>query len=113
VARFYSNENIPLQVVEELRKFGHDVLTSRDAGRANAAVPDDKFLAFATQQSRTLLTHNRRDFIALHQRRTGDHSGIVVCTVDIDFRALTMRIDAAVSAIPDLRNQLIRVNRPG
>jgi hypothetical protein len=40
VARFYSNENIALQIVAELRRLGHDVLTSFEAGKANAAVPD-------------------------------------------------------------------------
>jgi hypothetical protein len=45
--RFYTNENIPAQVVAELRRLGHDVMTSLDAGRANSAVPDDEVLAFA------------------------------------------------------------------
>lgn len=47
MARFYSNENIALQVVTELRGLGHDVLTSLDAGKANAAVPDAEVLALA------------------------------------------------------------------
>jgi len=33
MARLYSNENLPNQVVRELRRLGHDVLTSADAGR--------------------------------------------------------------------------------
>jgi hypothetical protein len=44
MARFYTNENIPAQVVAELRRLGHDVMTSLDAGNANAAVPDHKVL---------------------------------------------------------------------
>ena len=43
MARFYTNENIPLPVVVELRRLGHDVVTSLDAGNANSAVPDEKF----------------------------------------------------------------------
>jgi len=35
MARFYSNENFPLPVVEALRAMGHDVLSSLDAGNAN------------------------------------------------------------------------------
>jgi hypothetical protein len=35
MARFYSDENFPLPVVEELRKLGHDVLTIHEAGQAN------------------------------------------------------------------------------
>jgi hypothetical protein len=47
MARFYSNENIPIQVVMELQRLGHDVVTSLDAGKANSAVPDSEVLAFA------------------------------------------------------------------
>jgi len=36
MARFYSNENFERQAVEELRALGHDVLTSAEAGNANA-----------------------------------------------------------------------------
>ena len=33
MARFYSNENFPLPVVEEgLRRLGHDVLTIQETG---------------------------------------------------------------------------------
>lgn len=48
MARFYSNENIAVPVVTELRRLGHDVLTSLDAGNANSAVPDADVLVFAT-----------------------------------------------------------------
>jgi hypothetical protein len=56
MARFYTNENTPLQVVAELRRLGHDVLTSLDAGKANSAVPDADVLAFAVANGRILLT---------------------------------------------------------
>ncbi|MGH9342755.1 MAG: DUF5615 family PIN-like protein, partial [Terriglobia bacterium] len=62
------------------------VLTSLDAGNANAAVPDEYVLAFATANDRTLLSHNRRHFLQLHRNRTKNHSGIIVCTFDPDFR---------------------------
>jgi hypothetical protein len=51
VARFYTNENIPPEVVRELRRLGHDVLTSLEAGRANASVPDSDVLSFATAEN--------------------------------------------------------------
>ena len=47
MARFYSNENFPLQTVIELRLLGHDVLTSFEAGNANQAVPDEEVLSFS------------------------------------------------------------------
>jgi hypothetical protein len=98
VARFYSNENIALQVVMELRRLGHDVLTSLEAGNANASVPDPDVLAFASSWQRILLTHNRRYFLQLHMSRSESHCGIVLCTFDPDFPGQARRIDAAVAA---------------
>jgi hypothetical protein len=37
VARFYANENMSMQMVAELRRLGHDVLTTLGAGKANTA----------------------------------------------------------------------------
>ncbi len=113
MARLYSNENIGLQVVAELRRLGNDVLTSLDAGKANAAVPHAEVLSFAVAESRILLSHNRRHFVHLHRHRIQDHAGIVVCTVDPDFRGPAQRIHVSIATTPDMRNQLIRVNRPG
>lgn len=112
MARFYSNENIPLQVVTELRRLGHDVLTSLDAGRANASVPDSEVLAFAVAEDRILLSHNRRHFLRLHQHRTTDHAGIVLCTFDPDFSRQAQRIHETIMTASEILNQLIRVNRP-
>jgi hypothetical protein len=39
--RLYADENILLPLVEELRRLGHDVLTTQEAGLAGQAVPDD------------------------------------------------------------------------
>ncbi len=113
MARFYSNENIPLQAVTELRRLGHDVLTSLDAGQANASVPDLEVLAFAVAESRILLTHNRRHFLQLHRHGTMDHAGIVLCTFDPDFSRQAQRVHETITTAPRISNQLIRVNRPG
>jgi hypothetical protein len=64
----YSNENFPFPVVAELRQWGHDVMTIQEAGSGNEAAPDDEVLRLATADQRADLTHNRRDFIALHNR---------------------------------------------
>jgi len=113
MARFYTNENIPLPVVTELRRLGHNVVTSSDAGMANSAVPDAEVLAFAVANGRILLTHNRRHFLRLHQQRTAGHAGIVLYTFDADFCRQAQRIDDAVGAEPEMTNKLVRVNRPG
>jgi predicted nuclease of predicted toxin-antitoxin system len=106
VARLYSNENIALQVVMELRQFGHDVLTSVEAGKANAAIPDPEVLAFATAQGRILISHNRRDFLRLHKQNTDRHAGIVLCTFDPDFQGQARRIHESVEAMARMEGQL-------
>ena len=113
MARFYANENVPAQVAAELRRLGHDVVTSLDAGKANSAMPDAEVLVFAVADGRILLTHNRRHFLRLHQHRTADHAGMVLCTFDADFCRQAQRIGAAVAANPEMANKLVRVNRPG
>lgn len=110
MARLYSNENFPLPVVEELRRRGHDVLTTREADQANKGIPDDEVLRFATRESRAVLTLNRSDFIALH-RENSAHAGIIVCTFNPDFIALAERIHAALEACESLSGSLLRVNR--
>lgn len=102
MARFYSNENIALQLVARLRDLGHDVLTSSDADKANSRVPDSEVLAFATDDNRIVLSHNRRDFVRLHRNRVKPHAGMVLCTLDADFDALATRIHVAVAAAVDI-----------
>ncbi len=112
MAQLYANENFPLPVVEELRRFGHDVLTTYESGRAGLAIPDEAVLAFAIAEQRVLLTINRKHFIRLH-RQEPDHTGIIVCTFDLDFTALAQRIHATLEAQSDPNGQLTRINRPG
>jgi predicted nuclease of predicted toxin-antitoxin system len=84
MARLYSNENFPLPAVEALRAKGHDVLTTRDAGKANEGIPDDEVLEFASREGRAVLTHNRKDFIrltALSQTTQGSSSAPTILTL--------------------------------
>ena len=112
MARFYSNENFPRQVADELaQRFGHEVLTAAGAGKANHSISDEEVLSFAASERRILLTHNRRHFIRLHRAFPG-HAGIVVCTFDPDFPGQARRIDEAVEKENEMAGRLIRVNRP-
>ena len=95
MAPLYSNENFPLQVVIALRKLGHDVLTSLEAGQANQAIADSDVLAFAANQSRALLTLNRRDFFREHTKSLA-HAGIIACTQDPDPEGQAERVDGAI-----------------
>ncbi|MEZ5384537.1 MAG: DUF5615 family PIN-like protein [Prosthecobacter sp.] len=110
IARLYSNENFPMPVVEELRRLGHDVLTTHDTGKSNAGIPDDEVLRFATENGRAVLTHNRQDFIRLH-RQDANHAGIIVCTDNPDFSALATKVHAELQKVESLAGQLMRVNR--
>jgi hypothetical protein len=108
----YSNENFDRRVVVALRRLGHDVLTSLDAGRANQRIPDEDVIEFAKKEGRAVLTFNRLHFLRLHQSMKGDHAGIIVCSTDQDFEALAARIDRVVREAGKLDGQVLRVNRP-
>ncbi len=107
MARFYSDESFPFPVVVELRRLGHDVLSALKAGQADAGVPDDEVLAFATADGRAVLTLNRDDFKRL-DRASAAHAGIVVCTFDRDYIGPACRISVG---LPSLAGRLARVNR--
>jgi hypothetical protein len=111
MAQLYANENFPLPVVRELRRLGHDVLTSQESGKADQSIPDEDVLAFAVSEDRTLLTLNRKHFIRLHMVNP-NHAGIIACTFDPDFTAQADRIHQAIEAQSSLSGQLVRVNRP-
>ena len=111
MARLYGDENFPYPVVLALRRLGHDVLTAQEAGKAGQKIQDDIVLADAATDRRAILTHNRKDFIHLHNQEP-NHSGIIVCTIDLDFEGAADRIDTAIRSESDLTGRLIRVNRP-
>lgn len=111
MARLYANENFPLPVVEALRATGHDVMTVRESGKADQAVPDEETLDFAASEGRAVLTLNRKHFVRLHKERP-EHAGIIVCTFDPDFERQARRIHDAMEAESGLAGHLIRINRP-
>jgi hypothetical protein len=111
MAALYADEDFPFPVVKVLRTAGHDVLTVLEDGRASLGVGDSLVLARGTQLGRAVLTKNRRDYVRLHLANSA-HAGVIVCTEDVDFDAPAARIHAAVSAVPLIAGQLIRVNRP-
>jgi uncharacterized protein DUF5615 len=79
----HADENVPLGLVEALRRLGQNVLTAVEAGQVNRAILDHEALAFATGLGRAVLTLNRWQFIGLHSKMPR-HAGIVVCTQDPD-----------------------------
>lgn len=112
MARFSADENFPYPAVLELRRLGHDVMTVQEAGKAGQKTKDAVILARAGADGRTVVTHDRKDFVRLHAHEPG-HGGIIVCTVDPDFEGLAARIDKAITGESKLAGRLIRVTRPG
>lgn len=74
MAALYADESFPLEVVEALRRLGHDVLTAYEAGHANRAITDAEVLSYAAACGRAVLTLNRWDFVRLHAQNA-DHHG--------------------------------------
>ena len=109
-ARLYADEDFPWGAVQILRSLGHDVRTVQEAGRCGA--DDPALLADATADGRAVLTHNHRHYKRLH-RQGQPHGGITSCTRDDnDLPGLARRIHDAVTALPNLTNQFIRIIRP-
>lgn len=109
--RFYSNENFPLDLVQELRQFGYDVLTSYEAGQANESMSDDNVLSFAHKTERVVITLNREDFISLH-RKGKEHSGIILCKEDRDYRGQAEKIHEFIdNGNVSLKGRLIRIKK--
>ncbi|MBE9033480.1 DUF5615 family PIN-like protein [filamentous cyanobacterium LEGE 11480] len=113
--RFYANENLSAVLVDELRRLGHDVLTSYEAGNANQGIPNEQVLTTATDAHRCVMTFNRNDFVALHRSGIA-HGGIVVCKDDRDRLAQAQVIHEQLVQQQTLENRLFRVlkqNQPG
>lgn len=108
--RLYADEQFPLPVVQRLRALGCDILTAQEAGQANQRIPDDQVLAFATDKNRAVITQNRRDFVRLHQGNPS-HSGIVVCSKNLDWDDFTATIHQVLGNYEDLTGQLVRVTK--
>lgn len=111
MARLYMDEQFPREASDRLRQLGHDVLTVQEAGKAGLRIPDSQVLAFATSLDRAVVTHNRFDFIRLHNQEP-NHAGIIACTEDRNLEGLVDRIHTAIKAESTLRGKLIRVVRP-
>ncbi len=111
MAKLYSDEGFPKETSQWLRTLAHDVLTIQEANKANQMISDEEVIAFATSEQRAVLTLNRLDFMRLH-KKIGHHAGIVVCSEDLNYERLAVRINDAISAEESLTGKLIRVNRP-
>ncbi len=77
--RLYFDEDASVDSAVNLASRGFDVLTVRDAGRLHLA--DEAQLAFAVQEQRAMVTHNRTDFELLHEQYLAaqqPHFGVII-----------------------------------
>lgn len=77
--RFYLDEDVPVSFAEALTNRGVNVITTQDAG--NKGNSDHGQITYATNEKRVLLTHNKIDFIKLHNhllKENRTHFGIIV-----------------------------------
>ena len=109
--KIYADENFPFRTVVELRRLGHNVLTTLGDERANQAVSDEDVLARAIELERVVPTLNRKDFKRLHEQNS-NHTGIIICTEDADRNGQARRISERISKTENLDKQLVRVYRP-
>ncbi|MCW6050324.1 DUF5615 family PIN-like protein [Microcoleus sp. A2-C5] len=75
----YLDEDVNVLVADLLKARGFDALTVRDAGQLQAS--DEEQLAYAVNQRRTLVTHNRSDFEKLIQAyfdTSRTHYGVIL-----------------------------------
>ncbi len=77
--KVYVDEDVPLSFSQALLNRGVDVVTTGGAG--NKGFSDSEQLIFAVGSDRSIVTHNKKDFILLHNEylRSGKiHAGIIV-----------------------------------
>jgi hypothetical protein len=77
----YLDEDVSIELGALLHQLDCDVLTTRDAGRANQKLSDEDQLAFASANGRAIFTHDYVDYeiISKSWSESGrDHFGIIV-----------------------------------
>lgn len=77
--KLYLDEDVAAPLAEALRQRGMDILTTQEARRSESK--DEEQVAFAVEQHRSILTHNKRDFVIIHKAHLDAgkaHWGIIV-----------------------------------
>lgn len=85
------DEDVRVLLAETLRQRGYDAVHVLETERGGKSDPDQ--LKYAVSQSRSLLTHNIRDYLILHQTYQAhqiEHCGIIVSD-QVPFRDLLRR----------------------
>jgi len=82
----YFDEDVSAKVIASLKNRGFDVSSAQDAGLLGKT--DEEQLRKAILDGRVLVTHNKKHFIALHEKYISSgkkHYGIIVATRRRDY----------------------------
>ena len=77
--KLYLDEDVPYAFAQALSNRGVDVITTQQVG--NDSLSDEEQLDYASKVSRTIFTHNKKDFLILNNRKLQDnkeHPGIIL-----------------------------------
>ena len=105
----YFDEDVSAKIAANLTNRGFDVQTTSDAG--NLGATDEEQLRYAASKGRVFITHNLKDFVALHARFVAagkTHAGMVLVIRRKNANSIVLRllqwIQSATSK--DMENQL-------
>lgn len=102
--KLYLDEDVPAAIADALRRQKVDVLTTQEAG--NAQAPDAAQLQFATAARRCIVTRNVKHFSQLAQRAVCEqrpHAGIILISAGYqgnEIRRITEGILRVIRAHP-------------
>ncbi len=108
IIRLFLDEDVWLGLAEALRERGFDAVHVYEVDRGS--LNDREQMAFAVQQRRAILTHNKRHYIPLvaeYYWEGKEHDGILV-TAQLARGDLWRRVDACLqqSQASKIRNQV-------
>jgi predicted nuclease of predicted toxin-antitoxin system len=110
--RYFFDEHVRAAVAQYLRAHGVDVMTTREAGRANQGIEDADQLTFATTAQRVMVSSDNH-FLnprTVPQLLTGQHAGIVRLKYDasttIGDHARYLRYIAVTETMETLEGQI-------
>ena len=105
--RLFTDEMINPSLALELRSRGYDVESCEEAGRSRQRISDAEQLEYAARQGRTILSFNKRDFIALDRDfKSGGrrHAGMIVAPQIDDLGALLRAVQRHLDTVePELQ----------
>jgi predicted nuclease of predicted toxin-antitoxin system len=105
--RYFFDEHVKEAIADQLKLRGIDVLTAKDAERANQEISDEDQLAFAAPQGRVLVTADR-DFTVLAYART-PHEGVILLQREVEIGQYVEYLEAVSLIVEpeEIRDQLV------